>query len=118
MTPFYQALTAHCPLHLMPTTRCLDHLIPIQDLKILLSTAQPQVSVRPKGRAQFGTKVEVKNMNSFSNMQKAIEFEIERQVGFWGGLPCTTPLLAVGGLHDHALRGGWDQAGVGLSAWW
>jgi aspartyl-tRNA(Asn)/glutamyl-tRNA(Gln) amidotransferase subunit B len=38
------------------------------------------VSVRPKGREAFGTKVEVKNMNSFSNMQKAIEFEIERQV--------------------------------------
>lgn len=38
------------------------------------------VSVRPVGAAQFGTKVEVKNMNSFSNMQKAIEFEIERQV--------------------------------------
>lgn len=38
------------------------------------------VSVRPKGTEAFGTKVEVKNMNSFSNMQKAIEFEIERQV--------------------------------------
>jgi aspartyl-tRNA(Asn)/glutamyl-tRNA(Gln) amidotransferase subunit B len=38
------------------------------------------ISVRPKGQQQFGTKVEVKNMNSFSNMQKAIEFEIERQV--------------------------------------
>jgi hypothetical protein len=38
------------------------------------------ISVRPKGAAAFGTKVEVKNMNSFSNMQKAIEFEIERQV--------------------------------------
>jgi len=38
------------------------------------------VSVRPKGQEQFGTKVEIKNMNSFSNMQKAIEFEIERQV--------------------------------------
>lgn len=41
------------------------------------------VSVRPKGSEQFGTKVEVKNMNSFSNMQKAIEFEIERQVRSW-----------------------------------
>ena len=38
------------------------------------------VSVRPKGQEAFGTKVEVKNMNSFTNMQKAIEFEIERQV--------------------------------------
>lgn len=38
------------------------------------------ISVRPKGQDEFGTKVEVKNMNSFSNMQKAIEFEIERQV--------------------------------------
>eukprot|EP00200_Dunaliella_tertiolecta_P005218 CAMPEP_0202346230 /NCGR_PEP_ID=MMETSP1126-20121109/5112_1 /ASSEMBLY_ACC=CAM_ASM_000457 /TAXON_ID=3047 /ORGANISM="Dunaliella tertiolecta, Strain CCMP1320" /LENGTH=591 /DNA_ID=CAMNT_0048937613 /DNA_START=14 /DNA_END=1789 /DNA_ORIENTATION=+ len=37
------------------------------------------VSVRPKGASEFGTKVEIKNMNSFSNMQKAIDFEIERQ---------------------------------------
>jgi aspartyl-tRNA(Asn)/glutamyl-tRNA(Gln) amidotransferase subunit B len=35
--------------------------------------------VRPKGQAEFGTKVEIKNMNSFSNMQKAIDFEIDRQ---------------------------------------
>ncbi|MEZ4704534.1 MAG: Asp-tRNA(Asn)/Glu-tRNA(Gln) amidotransferase subunit GatB [Bdellovibrionota bacterium] len=37
------------------------------------------VSVRPQGQKQFGTKVEVKNMNSFRHVQKAIEFEIERQ---------------------------------------
>ncbi len=37
------------------------------------------VSIRPKGRAAFGTKVEVKNMNSFRNVQKAIDYEIERQ---------------------------------------
>mmetsp|Transcript_26047 Transcript_26047/g.56856 ORF Transcript_26047/g.56856 Transcript_26047/m.56856 type:complete len:566 (-) Transcript_26047:22-1719(-) len=39
------------------------------------------ISVRPRGSPTLGTKVEIKNMNSFSNMQKAIEFEIERQVG-------------------------------------
>jgi aspartyl-tRNA(Asn)/glutamyl-tRNA(Gln) amidotransferase subunit B len=38
------------------------------------------VSVRPVGREAFGTKVEVKNMNSFRNVQRAIDFEIERQV--------------------------------------
>ncbi len=39
------------------------------------------VSVRPKGQEQFGTKVEIKNMNSFANMQSAIEYEVTRQVG-------------------------------------
>ncbi len=37
------------------------------------------VSLRPKGQEQFGTKTEVKNMNSFRNVEKAIEYEIERQ---------------------------------------
>ena len=38
------------------------------------------VSVRLKGKKEFGTKVEVKNMNSISNVKKAIEFEINRQI--------------------------------------
>lgn len=38
------------------------------------------VSVRPAGAKEFGTKTEVKNMNSFRNVEKAIEFEIERQI--------------------------------------
>lgn len=38
------------------------------------------VSVRPVGQKAFGTKVEIKNMNSFNAIQRAIEYEIERQI--------------------------------------
>lgn len=37
------------------------------------------ISVRPVGQEEFGTKVEIKNMNSFNAIQRAIEYEIERQ---------------------------------------
>ncbi len=37
------------------------------------------VSVRPRGSEAFGAKVEVKNMNSFRSVYRAIEFEVERQ---------------------------------------
>ena len=39
------------------------------------------VSVRLRGAPQFGTKVEVKNLNSFRFLQKALEYEIERHIG-------------------------------------
>lgn len=38
------------------------------------------ISVRPVGQEKFGTKVEIKNMNSFNAIQRAIEYEIERQI--------------------------------------
>ncbi|GAB3678889.1 Asp-tRNA(Asn)/Glu-tRNA(Gln) amidotransferase subunit GatB [Salinisphaera aquimarina] len=38
------------------------------------------VSVRPRGQAEFGTRTETKNVNSFRFLEKAIEFEVERQI--------------------------------------
>src|SRR4030095_11802061 len=43
------------------------------------------VSVRPAGQEAFGTKAEVKNVNSFRYLQKAIEYEIERQIDVVSG---------------------------------
>jgi len=38
------------------------------------------VSVRPKGQKEFGTRAEIKNINSFRYVEKAINFEVERQI--------------------------------------
>ena len=38
------------------------------------------VSVRPKGQAEFGTRAELKNINSFRFVEKAINIEVERQI--------------------------------------
>jgi aspartyl-tRNA(Asn)/glutamyl-tRNA(Gln) amidotransferase subunit B len=38
------------------------------------------VSVRPKGQKEFGTRAEIKNLNSFRFVEKAIHYEIERQI--------------------------------------
>jgi aspartyl-tRNA(Asn)/glutamyl-tRNA(Gln) amidotransferase subunit B len=38
------------------------------------------VSVRPRGQEEFGTRTEIKNLNSFRFVEKAINFEIERQI--------------------------------------
>src|SRR5712691_9472693 len=38
------------------------------------------VSVRPKGQQTLGAKIEIKNMNSFSGVRKALEYEIPRQI--------------------------------------
>jgi aspartyl-tRNA(Asn)/glutamyl-tRNA(Gln) amidotransferase subunit B len=40
---------------------------------------EANVSLRPRGTTDFGTRVEVKNMNSFRSVERAIDFEIARQ---------------------------------------
>src|SRR3984893_17551236 len=57
------------------------------------------VSVRLRGASEFGTKVEVKNLNSFRYLQKALEFEIERHIA----------VLESGGLISQETRH-WNQA--------
>jgi aspartyl-tRNA(Asn)/glutamyl-tRNA(Gln) amidotransferase subunit B len=43
------------------------------------------VSVRPRGQARFGTRTEIKNINSFRFLERAIQFEVERQIGVLEG---------------------------------
>ena len=38
------------------------------------------ISVRPKGATELGTKVEIKNMNTFSGVRRAINYEVKRQI--------------------------------------
>ena len=38
------------------------------------------ISIRPVGEEKLGTKTEIKNMNSFKHIEKALEYEIERQI--------------------------------------
>src|SRR6267378_6718406 len=43
--------------------------------------ADANISVRPRGEKHFGTKTEVKNVNSFRFIKQALEYEIERHIG-------------------------------------
>jgi aspartyl-tRNA(Asn)/glutamyl-tRNA(Gln) amidotransferase subunit B len=63
--------------------RGILHAIGVSDVKMEEGSMRvdANVSVRPIGTTEFGTKVEVKNMNSLRSLGRAIEHEIERQVG-------------------------------------
>jgi aspartyl-tRNA(Asn)/glutamyl-tRNA(Gln) amidotransferase subunit B len=63
------------------------------------------VSLRPVGRTALGTKVEIKNMNSFRGIHRAIQYEIERQ----------TEVLEGGGRLVQETRGWNDARGLTVS---
>lgn len=60
------------------------------------------VSVRPKGSQELGAKIEIKNMNSFSGVRRALEYEIARQI----------EVLRGGGRLVQSTRRWDDAAGV------
>lgn len=56
------------------------------------------VSIRPVGQEDYGTKVEIKNLNSFRSIERALIYEIQRQ----------REILETGGSIDQETRG-WDE---------
>jgi aspartyl-tRNA(Asn)/glutamyl-tRNA(Gln) amidotransferase subunit B len=60
------------------------------------------VSVRPEGSEEYGTKVEIKNMNSFRSLERAVAYEVERQ----------TALLGSGGSIVQETRHWDEESGV------
>ena len=59
---------------------------------------EANISLCPTDNDEFGTKVEIKNLNSFRSVTQALEYEIRRQ----------TQLLDAGGLVEHVTMG-WDE---------
>ena len=66
---------------------------------------EPNISLRPVGRPQFGTKVELKNLNSFRAVEHGIDYEIERQ----------RALLDAGEQVAHETRGWREEEGKTVS---
>jgi aspartyl-tRNA(Asn)/glutamyl-tRNA(Gln) amidotransferase subunit B len=60
------------------------------------------VSVRPRGQREYGTKIEIKNMNSFRAVEQAVAYEIKRQIG----------VLQSGGSLQQETRGWNDARGI------
>jgi len=59
---------------------------------------EPNISIRPEGAKEFGTKTELKNLNSFRSVQLGVEFEVRRQ----------TAVLEDGGKVAQETRG-WNE---------
>jgi aspartyl-tRNA(Asn)/glutamyl-tRNA(Gln) amidotransferase subunit B len=66
---------------------------------------EPNVSLRPAGQQEFGTRAELKNLNSFRAVEQAIDYEIERQ----------RALLDAGGRVVQETRGWREEEGRSVS---
>ena len=60
------------------------------------------ISVRPRGDSELGTKVEIKNMNTFSGVRRAINYEVPRQI----------EVLESGGFLEQETRRWEDDSGI------
>lgn len=65
-----------------------------------LLRVEPNISIRPIGSKEFGTRVEVKNLNSFRSLERAVGYELERQEA----------LIEKGGAVTQQTLG-WDDTG-------
>jgi len=63
------------------------------------------ISLRPEGSQEFGAKVEIKNMNSFRAVYRALEYEIQRQ----------SEILDKGGRIEQETRGWVEEKGITVS---
>ena len=68
------------------------------DLEKGVLRIEPNISVRPRGSNELGTRVEVKNLNSFRALERSVAYEIERQINeLQSGKPITQQTV------------GWDE---------
>jgi len=49
------------------------------DMEKGLMRIEPNISIRPQGSEEFGTRAEIKNLNSFRSLERALNYELERQ---------------------------------------
>ena len=68
------------------------------DLEKGVMRIEPNISVRPSGQAELGTKVEIKNLNSFRALERGVAYEISRQI----------ELIETGGKVEQETVG-WDE---------
>ncbi|MCX8074233.1 MAG: Asp-tRNA(Asn)/Glu-tRNA(Gln) amidotransferase subunit GatB [Clostridia bacterium] len=69
-------------INYMQTLKSILEYLEISDCKMQEGSLRCDVnlSIRPIGQKEFGTRTETKNLNSFKSIQRAIEFEIQRQI--------------------------------------